>query len=49
MRDRIEMLLDLLAKGGATVKEAFRAAHAGEELTEKQMNILVNINKGRAT
>jgi len=40
------MLLDVLARGNATVKEAFRAAYAGEELTEKQMNIVVKCTEG---
>ena len=33
--------MDVIARGSATVKEAFRAADAGEELTEKQMIIVI--------
>ena len=38
--------MDVLARGSATVKEAFRAADAGEALTEKKMNIVMKITEG---
>ena len=46
MRDRIGMLMGVIGRRRATITEAFRAAYAGEEMTEKQMNIVAKIMEG---